>query len=176
MFMLLLERNASFLGLLHLTHNLNLNALSPDIVEYQLISRCALVVDSSTNSDLLVLLVLSGLEGAIILDEIPQIIVCMELVGIWVWVLGGSELVDVAGSNLEVLLFTPPSVTMSQFAFEVQDMIIHLDSIPSRQPRHLTSWPQQAWEVLLPHALSSLPPSVSACCASSIRTWRPFRR
>jgi hypothetical protein len=99
---------------------LDLNALSPDVVEYQLVSGRALVVDSSTNSDLLVLLVLSGLEGAIILDKIPQIIVCMELVRIWVWVLGGSELVDVAGSNLEVLLFTPPSVTMSNSRLRIR--------------------------------------------------------
>lgn len=120
MLMLLLERNASFLCLLHLTHYLDLNALSPDVVEYQLVSGRALVVDSSTNSDLLVLLVLSGLEGAIILDKIPQIIVCMELVRIWVWVLGGSELVDVAGSNLEVLLFTPPSVTMSNSRLRIR--------------------------------------------------------
>jgi hypothetical protein len=31
----------------------------------------------------------------------------MEFVGIWVRVLGRSELVDVAGANLEILLFTP---------------------------------------------------------------------
>ena len=37
----------------------------------------------------------------------------MELVRVWVRALGRSKLVDVAGSNLEVLLFTPPSVPES---------------------------------------------------------------
>ena len=36
----------------------------------------------------------------------------MELVRVGIWVLGLAELVDVAGANLEVLLFTPRSVSI----------------------------------------------------------------
>ena len=104
MLVLLFEWDSTCLCLLGLAHDLYLDALISDIVEHELVSCRPLVVDSSTDSNLNLLLMLARLERAIILDEIPQIIFCMELVGIWVWVLGLSKLVDVAGSNLEILL------------------------------------------------------------------------
>lgn len=80
--------------LLQLAHNLHLDALSLDIVEDQLVTSGSLVVDSGANSDLLFLLVLARLEGFEVLDEVPQIVVGVELVGIWVGVLSLAQLVD----------------------------------------------------------------------------------
>lgn len=47
---------------------------------------------------------LARLELAKVLDEISQVVVDMELVRVWIGVLGLTELVDVAGPNLEILL------------------------------------------------------------------------
>lgn len=104
MFMLLLEWNSISLGLLHLTHNLNLDARVHNIVEYQLVSRRALVEDPSTDANLNILLMLARLEVTVILDEIRQFVGDIELVRVWVWFLGLAELLDCSGSNLEILL------------------------------------------------------------------------
>ena len=102
--MLLLEWNSICLGLLNLAHNLNLDAGIDNIVEHQLVSRCTLVEDSSTNSDLDVLLVLARLERSVILDEILQLVCNIELVRVWIGFLGLAKLLDGTRSNLEILL------------------------------------------------------------------------
>ncbi|KAI6775311.1 hypothetical protein HG530_002069 [Fusarium avenaceum] len=90
--------------LLSLAHDLDLDALSSDIVEKELGTGCSLSVDTGTNLDDLVLGVLAGLEVTIILHKLSQVVCDIELVGVWVGALGLAELVDVPGSDLEVLV------------------------------------------------------------------------
>lgn len=47
---------------------------------------------------------LSGLQVAVLLDKIVEIVIAWELVGVRIWILGLDELGDGSGSDLEVLL------------------------------------------------------------------------
>jgi hypothetical protein len=90
--------------LLSLTHDLDLDALSSDIVEKELGAGCSLSVDTGTDLNDLVLGMLAGLEVTIILHKLSQVVCDIELVGVWVGALGLAKLVDGPGSDLEVLV------------------------------------------------------------------------
>lgn len=113
MLMLISKWNTTLLGLLQLAHNLHLDTLCANIVEHQLVSRGTLVIDSSTKSDLHILLVLSRLQRIVLGDELAQIVVDVELVWIWGWVLGLTEFIDGARSDLEILLYPAISIKSS---------------------------------------------------------------
>jgi hypothetical protein len=83
---------------------LNLDTLISDIVEDEFVAIFALIVDSATNPNFDIFLMLARLERVIILDEIPEIVVDLELVRIRVWVLGLAEFVNGSRPDLEVLL------------------------------------------------------------------------
>jgi hypothetical protein len=104
MFVLCFEWNASLRNLLSLGHNLHLNSLSPNIIKYQLISCRPLVVDSPSYPYLNILARLPGLDRVIVLDKISDVVIDLELMRVWIGILGLSELVDIAGSDLEILL------------------------------------------------------------------------
>ncbi|CAF3599373.1 unnamed protein product [Fusarium graminearum] len=101
---LVLKRGSSLTNLLSLAHDLDLDTLSSDIVEEELGARCSLSVDTGTNLNDLVLGVLARLEVTKLLDELSQVVCNIELVGVGVGALGLAELVDVPGSDLEVLV------------------------------------------------------------------------
>lgn len=71
---LVVERDVAG-DLLGLAHDLDLDALDADIVEYELGARGALVVDTGADAEDLVLVVLAGLEVAEIGGELADVIV-----------------------------------------------------------------------------------------------------
>lgn len=104
MLVLSVKRRSTLADLLGLAHDLDLDTICSDIVEGELGTRGSLAVDTGTDLDNLVLGVLSGLEVPKLLDKLAQVVGNVELVGIRVGALGLSELVDVPGSDLEVLV------------------------------------------------------------------------
>lgn len=101
--MLLLEGDIAG-RILGLAEDLDLDALGADVVEDELGASSTLGVDSARNADLGLLLLLALLEAVVLLEEIAQIDGDLELVGIRVWVLGLTELVDLVAADFEVLL------------------------------------------------------------------------
>ena len=93
--MLVLERGSPLTDLLSLTHDLDLDALSSDIVEEELGTGCSLSMDAGADLDDLVLGMLARLKVTELLSELAQIVCDIELVGVGVGALGLAELVDV---------------------------------------------------------------------------------
>lgn len=71
---LFVERHAA-LGLLRLTHDLDLGTLGAHVVEEELGTRGPLVVYPGADSNDLVLVILTRLEVTKVLDEVPDIVV-----------------------------------------------------------------------------------------------------
>jgi hypothetical protein len=99
---LLLERLAG--RELCLAYNLDLNTLSADIVEDQLVSRGSLGVDTTSDANGKIGLLFALLETLMFLDELAEVGVDMELVRVGIRLLGLAQFVDSLASNLEVLL------------------------------------------------------------------------
>lgn len=93
-------------GVLGSAHNLDLHTLGADVVEDQLATGGTLGVDTATNADHGVGLLFALLETLIVLQDVAQIGVDLELVGVGVWLLSLAQLVDSLAPNLEVLLKT----------------------------------------------------------------------
>lgn len=93
-------------GFLRLAHDLHSGALGADIVEAEVGARGTLVVDTATDADDLFLLVLASLEVTKVLDEVSDVIVDVELVGVGVGVVALAELLDGSAADLKVLLGT----------------------------------------------------------------------
>jgi hypothetical protein len=70
MLVLICERGSTFLNIVRLCHDLNLDAFISDIVEDEILARCALVINSSPDSDFDILLMLARLEMVIFLLEV----------------------------------------------------------------------------------------------------------
>lgn len=104
MLVLILKGGSTLTDLLSLTNDLDFDALCSDIVEDELGTRRTLAMDSGTELNDLVLGVLARLEMAVLVDEVSQVVLDMELVGVGVGALGLAELVDVPGSDLKVLV------------------------------------------------------------------------
>lgn len=102
-FMLSLEANIAS-SILSLANDLDLGAFGTDIVEDQFGTRRALGVNSTGDADRDFGLLLALLETLIVLQEVPQIVGDMELVGVRVRLLGFAEFVDSLASDFEVLL------------------------------------------------------------------------
>jgi hypothetical protein len=73
-------------------------------IEMERIGGGSLCDDAKTNTDLLVWLRLTLLEMRVVADIVGDLVVDMELVRVWVRLLGGSECVDLVGADLKVLL------------------------------------------------------------------------
>lgn len=118
-----------------LTHDLHLDSFISNIVEHKLVARGALVVDSSSHPEDDFLVCLARLEGTMFAHEVSKIEIGVELVGEGDRLLGLYELVDVARSNFEVLLYA--------ISTDVQWLRLceqlHLGSIPSRLLPHWSS-------------------------------------
>lgn len=102
-FMLSLEANIAS-SILSLANDLDLGAFGTDIVEDQLSTRRTLGVNSTGDADRDFGLLLALLETLVVLQEVPQIVGDMELVGVGVRLLGFAEFVDPLASDFEVLL------------------------------------------------------------------------
>lgn len=101
--MLLLEWDAAG-GILCLAHHLDLLALSTDVVENQLGTRGTLGVDTASNADRNIGLLLALLQTLVLLQEFAQVVGDLELVRIRVGVLGFEKLLNLLASDLKVLL------------------------------------------------------------------------
>jgi hypothetical protein len=99
-FVLLLEIP---LGVLALAHDLDTHTLCPDIVEKKVLAAGSLGINSGADANLDILAKLALAERFVILQELSKVGGHIELVGIWVRVLGALELLDHLGSQLEVL-------------------------------------------------------------------------
>lgn len=85
-------------------HDLDLDTLSADIVEDQLATSGTLGVNTATEVDNGIGPLLALLETLVVLQDVAQVGVNLELVGVRVGLLGLAELVDSLAANLEVLL------------------------------------------------------------------------
>ena len=103
MFVLLLERDVAG-RFLSLTHDLNLDTLCSDVVEYQLSARHSLGVDPASKADLDISEVLASLERFISWEKLSQVCGDLEFVRVGVGSFALSQLLDFAGADLEVLL------------------------------------------------------------------------
>lgn len=99
---LLLERLSG--GELCLAHYLDLNTLCADIVEVQLVARGTLSVDTTSNANGDIGLLLALLETLIVLEEVAEVSVDVEFVRVGIRLLGFAQLVDFLAANLKVLL------------------------------------------------------------------------
>ena len=73
-------------------------------IEVQRVGGRALCHNAETDANLLVRLSLSLLEVRVIANKVGELVVGVELVRVRVRLLGGSERVDLVGSDFEVLL------------------------------------------------------------------------
>jgi hypothetical protein len=87
-----------------LAHDLDLNTLRANVVEVQLGAGGTLGVDTASNANGNLRLLLALLETLIFLEEVAEIGIDVELVGIGIRLLGLAQLVDLLAANLEVLL------------------------------------------------------------------------
>lgn len=85
-------------------HDLDLDTLGADIVEDQLATSGTLGVDTTTEVDSDIGPLFALLETLVVLQNVAQIGVDLELVGVGVGRLSLAELVDSLAANLEVLL------------------------------------------------------------------------
>lgn len=100
---LILERNIAG-DILGLAHDLNLDTLSAEIVEDQLVAGGALCINTTGQADGDLGLLLALGKGSIVLEELAQVGVDLELVGVRVGALGLAQLIDSLAADLEVLL------------------------------------------------------------------------
>jgi hypothetical protein len=92
-------------SLLGLSHDLDLDSLGAEVVETKLVSGGTVSVDTSSDTDLNLGLGFSLGEVGPLRDDIGDLVGDVELVGVRVdGALGLTELVDRAGTDLEVLL------------------------------------------------------------------------
>lgn len=103
MFVLLLEWYVSCY-FLSLAHDLHLDAFCSDVVEHELGARDTLGVYSSSDTNFDIFEVLARLDGFIALQKVSQIGCDVEFVGVGIGSLGLSQLLDLAASDLVVLL------------------------------------------------------------------------
>ena len=89
---------------LSLTHDLHLDALSSDVIEYKLRSRRSFGVHPARDADLCILFMFAGLDRRVLLEKVSEITIGLKLVWIRVWVLAISQSLDAIASNLEILL------------------------------------------------------------------------
>ena len=108
MLVLLLKRDAALGNVLRLAHDLDLDAFGADVVEYQLAPRRALDVYPGAKANLRFRIGLTRFEVAPFIDEVTEIIIVVEFVGVWIGVLGLAELADGSRSYLKVLLDGSP--------------------------------------------------------------------
>lgn len=101
--MLILKRGASGCKL-GLAHNLDLNTLGTEIIEDQLIARGTLGVNTASKTDGNVGLLFTLGKRSIVGEELTQVGVDLELVGVGVGALGLAQLIDSLAADLEVLL------------------------------------------------------------------------
>lgn len=106
-FVLVLEGDVSA-GVLGLAHNLHLNALGTDVVEDQLGAGGTLGVDTTGNADGGLGLLFTLLQTLVLLEELAQVILDVELVGVGVGLLVLAQLVDALAADFEVLLDSEP--------------------------------------------------------------------
>lgn len=99
---LLLERLAS--RELCLADNLDLNTLRTDIVEVQLVTGGTLGVDTASNANGNIGLLLALLETGVVLEEVAEVGIDQELVRVRIRLLSFAQLVDFLATDLEVLL------------------------------------------------------------------------
>jgi hypothetical protein len=81
-----------------------INSGVPTNIKVQRIGGGSLCDDAQTDADLLVGLRLALLEVCVVAHKVLELVIDMELVRVWVWLLGGSERVDLVGADLKVLL------------------------------------------------------------------------
>ena len=124
--MLLLEGYVC-LGLLQLAHDLDANTLCLAYmslvvtewllcylrtnIEVERIRGGPLCDDAKTDANLLFRLCLSLLEMREVAHIVGELVVHVELVWVGVWLLGGSECIDLVGANLKVLLHAMSSLS-----------------------------------------------------------------
>lgn len=89
---------------LRLTHDLNLDTLCPDIIEYKLGSRTTLGIYSATKTHFDVFEMLPSLQFIVCLEEVSQIGIYMKLMGVRVGLLSLTELLYFSASYFIVLL------------------------------------------------------------------------
>lgn len=89
---------------LGLAHDLDLDTLSADIVENQLVAGRTLGVDTASNANGNIRLLLALLETLLLLNKVAKVGVDVELVWVGIGLLGLAQLVDSLAANLEVLL------------------------------------------------------------------------
>ena len=89
---------------LRLTHNLNLDTLRSDVVEYQLAARNTFGVDPAPNADLDIFEMLASLDRFISRKKVSQVGGNFEFMGIGIGSFALSELLDLARSDFEILL------------------------------------------------------------------------
>lgn len=117
----MLVREALLAGrFLRLAHDLHPGALCSHIVEAEIGTRRALVVDSGTDTDLIVLLVFASLEATIIFDEVTEIVVGVELVGVGVWLVALSQLLNGSAADLKVLLIRIRAIAMRSMQLSIR--------------------------------------------------------
>src|SRR5689334_928949 len=73
-------------------------------VEVQRAGRRSLCDNTKTHANLLLGLGVALLQVRVVANVIGELIVCVELVRVGIWVLGGSERVDLVRADFEVLL------------------------------------------------------------------------
>lgn len=89
---------------LRLAHHLNLDTLGPNIVKDQLGPRRSFGVDTARHANLSLLLQLACFEGFIFAEEISEVDVDLELVGIRIGIERLFQFLDTGASDLEILL------------------------------------------------------------------------
>lgn len=87
-----------------LSNDLDLCAIGEDDIELEVLAGGADSLDTASNTDLDVLLLLAVAESLPLLNDFRNLVLDVELVGVWVWCLGCAKLVDSLGPHLEVLL------------------------------------------------------------------------
>lgn len=111
-----------------LAHDLNLNTLGANVVEHQLATGRALGEDTTANADNGIGLLFALLETFVVLQDIAQIGVDLELVGVGVWLLGLAQLVDLLAPNFEILLYmriSPNSFSGRRHCLQVIQEVLH---------------------------------------------------
>ncbi len=78
------------LGFLCLAHYLYLDTAGLDVVEDKFGARGSFDIDTTSNSDLLLLVILSGRKVVVVCYKLPKVRVGLELVWVWIRVFGLS--------------------------------------------------------------------------------------
>jgi len=89
---------------LSLTHYLHLDPLGADIVEHQLGAGGTFGIYPSSNAAFHICFVLARLEAFIFLQEVSEVCVNLEFVGVGIGIFVLTEFLDLCASDLVVLL------------------------------------------------------------------------